>query len=352
VGHYALASAVMSDDDRAVTTLTELWASPAWRVEAETWIRRVLTGQGIRVTGRIEQPRIRVWSTQLTVPTDHGRIWFKENNPGQRAEAAVVAELARIAPDHVVTPLAIEPDRGWLLSPDRGQTFATLEAADVATWELVVSQYAELQRRTVEAGPALIGAGLAPLLPDDVPDHLVRMADRFLREPVQSPLHADADLADRLRRASDTYRPIVAELTAGAVPSAFEHNDLHLNNAFIPQPDERTLRFFDFGDAVWGYPLTSIFNAVDRAANQWRTTEDDPRVGRLVDAYLEGWTDLAPRGDLTRLLELARSLEPVHRLETWRRLLAHATTAEAAPWAHLPRDSIARIAAHADRAAG
>jgi hypothetical protein len=194
-----------------------------------------------------------------------------------------------------------------------------------------------------------VAAGLTPLLPDDVPDHLVRIAETCRLEPVDSPLHVDADLADRLRRAADAYRPIVAELTAGPLPSAFEHNDLHLNNAFIPQAGERTLRFFDFGDAVWGYPLTSIFNAVERAATQWGTTESDPRVVRLIDAYLERWTDLASRGELGQLLELASHLVPVHRLETWRRLLAHATTAEAAPWAYLPRASFAKIAAHADR---
>ena len=46
------------------------------------------------------------WSTQLTVPTDRGLFWFKENNPDQAFEAGLVAELADIVPDRVVIPLA------------------------------------------------------------------------------------------------------------------------------------------------------------------------------------------------------------------------------------------------------
>ena len=324
-------------------SLTERWSSEAWRAEATTWARQALAARDIRVTGPVEQPRVRFWSTQLKIPTDHGPVWFKENCPGLRQEAAVVAALSVLAPDHVVSPLAVEPERGWLLSPDCGRTLASLESTDEATWTLVLSQYADLQRRTVDAELPLLSAGLPALLPADVPDHLDRLAEDFRAEPEWSPLHVDADQAMGLAGAAEALRQAAVELSSGPVPATFEHNDLHHNNAFVPGPGEQTLRFFDFGDALWAHPFTSLAIPLNVVTREWRTTEDDPRVQRLVDAYLDRWTDLADRTDLRRLLRLAMPLGRVHRLETWRRVLADATPSEAAQWAEPPRTWIRQI---------
>src|SRR5690348_15197603 len=103
-----------------------VWASQAWRDDAEAWIRDSMAGAGYHQTGPIEQVRVRLWSTQLTVQTSAGMLWFKENHPGQAAEAAIIEELARLAPDHVVAPVAVERTRGWLLSPDHGETLLSL----------------------------------------------------------------------------------------------------------------------------------------------------------------------------------------------------------------------------------
>ena len=61
----------------------EVWSTSEWRQQAEQWIDAVLEALGVVRLGPAEQPRIRFWSTQLTVPTDHGTLWFKENNLGQ-----------------------------------------------------------------------------------------------------------------------------------------------------------------------------------------------------------------------------------------------------------------------------
>jgi hypothetical protein len=330
-------------------SLTEHWTSAGWRTEVERWIHATLAALGRRVTGPVEQPRVRFWSTQLKVPTDDGLVWFKENCPSLRAEAAVVAVLARLTPGHVVAPLAVEPDRGWLLSPDRGATLASLDSTDEATWKLVLTEYADLQRRTVDAAEPLRDAGLPSLLPADAPDHLDRLAAEFQRLPESSPLHIDARQATGLRSAAEALRSPAAELDRGPVPAAFEHNDLHHNNAFVPGPGEETLRFFDFGDALWAHPFTSLAIPLNVMTQEWGTTEDDPRVQRLVDAYLARWTDLADLHELRRLLHLALPFSRVHRLETWRRVLTDATPAEAAEWAEPPRTWIATIIEHANR---
>ena len=112
---------------------SEHWAGPEWRVEAERWIRSTLDGLGVSVTGAMEQQRLRPWSTQLTVATDVGHVWFKENCPGQWFEAGLLAALAELVPDAVVAPLAVEPERGWFLTPDHGATL-TDRSADVDLW--------------------------------------------------------------------------------------------------------------------------------------------------------------------------------------------------------------------------
>ena len=83
------------------------WSSSDWRREAEAWILDRLACAGRTVTGPIEQPRIRVWSTQLTVPTDVGRLWFKENSAPGAFEAALVARIHARSPGRVLPPLAL-----------------------------------------------------------------------------------------------------------------------------------------------------------------------------------------------------------------------------------------------------
>jgi hypothetical protein len=46
----------------------QIWSSPKWRAEAEAWIGHLLEKHSMRLTGDIEQPRIRVWSTPVEGP--------------------------------------------------------------------------------------------------------------------------------------------------------------------------------------------------------------------------------------------------------------------------------------------
>ena len=49
-----------------------LWTQPEWLAGAEAWIR-----ERVDLTGEIEQPHVRWWSTVLRVPTADGVVWFK-----------------------------------------------------------------------------------------------------------------------------------------------------------------------------------------------------------------------------------------------------------------------------------
>lgn len=263
------------------TSMEQLWTSRVWHDGAESWIRDSVAAAGLQVTGPIEQVRVRVWSTQLTVPTTGGLLWFKENHPGQAAEAAVIDELSRLTPDHVVVPLAVERSRGLLLTPDHGATLDTLAGADLDTWCRVVAEFANLQRRLSDHRDVLVSAGLVPFLPELAAGYVEAQVERLRRLPPTDMAYVGPELAESVLRAVPAIQKVAEQLAASSPPLAsLEHNDLHQSNVFIPRPDESTLRFFDFGDALWAHPFSTLLVPVSRLCDEWVTKPADPRIRR------------------------------------------------------------------------
>jgi hypothetical protein len=307
----------------------DVWSSPAWRSEVQTWAAAVLADRGERITGPVEQPRIRPWSTQLVVPTSAGRLWFKENAPGLAFEAALVARLAELTPEQVVVPYAVEPRRGWLLSRDAGPTLASLEQTDEATWVRVLQEYAALQRKLAGHAGQVTATGVPVLAPLDAGRWVQAYADELAALPADDPCRVGPDDLRAVRDRVEMLDRAAVALAAGPVPLSLEHNDLHTNNVFVPAAGSR-LRFFDFGDTLWAHPFTSVWLALRVLADAWRVGSDDPRLDRLVDAYLEVWCDLAPLDDLRHLRTSAAAFGPVHRVHAWARSLS---TTEPRYWA-------------------
>jgi len=137
------------------------WGTRDWIGEVEDWIGEVV-GQRCRLVHRETRP----WSTLWTVSTGAETLWFKANCPAQRSEAGVHAALARLVPDYVDAPVAVEPARGWLLTREGGTPLNHCSpngSGDVglATLTAVVRDYAALQRGTVGCGDQLVSAGLS-----------------------------------------------------------------------------------------------------------------------------------------------------------------------------------------------
>lgn len=302
----------------------ELWQSAAWRANVQTWISQVLATYNIEQTGPLSDARIRFWSVQLTVPTNYGKLWFKENNPGQFQEASVVAALAEIAPTHVVAPLAVEPTRGWMVSADHGATLATLPTTDYALWARVVTDFAELQQQAAPHGKTLRAAGLQSMEPGIAGNFVSNQLLLHTGLPEEHPLHLNAEQADRVYSSVPGIEEAAAQLDALAVPLTLEHNDLHPNNAFIPGSSTDPLRFVDFGDSLWAHPFTTLFVPVGAMREAWQSGPDDSRIRRVLTSYLERWTEYAPLPQLRAALEPALMLGRVNRYASWLRLLIHA----------------------------
>ena len=301
------------------TEWEQRWATAQWRDEATAWADAALRARGISRTGDVEQPRLRTWSTALTLPTDVGLFWFKENCPGLSSEAAVVAALTELAPERVVAPLAVDAARGWMLTADHGQTLREAGRNDLATWVRVVEDYADLQRGTVEHGATLREAGIAVLESQDVAGYVEAQLAKLSALPEGHPRYVDPVLLARVHDVLPQLEKLGAVLAAGPVPLALDHNDLHDNNAFVPTEAETTLRFFDFGDALWAHPFGSMLIVLNVVTDPGGLDLDEAAVTGLLDAYLGRWTDLAPLAELHELLDAALVLGRVHRYLSWDR---------------------------------
>ncbi|MDQ4045223.1 MAG: aminoglycoside phosphotransferase family protein, partial [Chloroflexota bacterium] len=146
---------------------TVVWASDAWRLEAVAWIDLSLEAAGITRCGDVEQLRIRPWATVMIVPTCDGRLWFKAAAPETAFEVMLYSMLTELAPDAVLTPLAMDTDRSWLLMPDGGSHLDEVTRGDalVEALTVILPRYAELQRTMAQAAGTLIANGVADIRP-------------------------------------------------------------------------------------------------------------------------------------------------------------------------------------------
>ena len=81
-------------------------------------------------------------------------------------------------------PLAVHPDRPWLLLDDAGPTLRQTRPDgtgdhDLAAWERILAEYAELQRslETGDAVAAMLAAGTPDGRPAALPGELARLLD-------------------------------------------------------------------------------------------------------------------------------------------------------------------------------
>ena len=105
------------------------------------------------------------------------------------------------------------------------------------------------------------------------------------------------------------------------------HNDLHEHNVFAVDDG---LRFFDFGDALLGDPLSVLLVPLRRVTSRLECWPGDPRVSRIAEAALEVWSDIAPLAQLRRGLDASLQLGKLARSESWLRCLSNLTEAETA----------------------
>lgn len=284
------------------------------------WAAGHLGKLGCRVAGRPERVKANAWSAVYRIRTSEEPAWFKASGGGTRYEAGLARPLAAWVPGRVLTPLAVEADRGWQLLPDGGTPLRQLAANhDHRAWERFAAGYAQVQRELTPRAEQMLALGVPDQRPALLPGHLAMLLQdpavvigEHSREAVRALLPEYADACARLAE-------------AGPAPT-IQHDDLHSGNV-LPAADGD--RFFDWGDASVGHPFASLLVALRTIADTFGVPPDDPVVRRFRDAYLEPW-ELGRDGQ--GLAELAAWTGMAGRALAWRRALATAGPADLAQY--------------------
>jgi hypothetical protein len=304
-----------------VDTALPRWRDPAWRAEADAWVAERLAAAGLRQTGEPDRERAYPWSAVWRVPTADGAVWFKANAAGMAHEAALYEVLARRSPTHVLTPVALDLTRGWLLLPDGGATLRDVEGArtDLAAWARMLQEYAEMQRGLEPFVAELLAAGVL----DRGPDRLPQVRAALLDDPDLLMLgHADGlteAQRDELRAEQPAYAALCAELSAYGIAPSLQHDDLHDNNVFVSPEPGGPLRVFDWGDAVVGHPFGVLLVSLRVVSDLIGVPNGSPELRRLRDAYLEPWTADRDLADLREAARLAVRVGGISRADCYRR---------------------------------
>jgi len=241
---------------------------------------------------------VRPWATVLRVPTPVGDVWFKANMAALAHEGRALRILAARRPDAVVELLALDEERGWMLEADAGESLRE-RGPDSRAWADVLALYGQFQLDLASGARELVRVG--------VPDRRLETLPSQLEQLVEG----CADLSPDERRGLLDL-PVAGwceELAALGLPETIEHGDLHDGNVFVR--DGRYL-LLDWGDACVSHPFFTLSITL-RAG---RDGMGD--AGRVLDAYLEPFTALAPRRELVAAVPLARRVGDICGALKWR----------------------------------
>jgi hypothetical protein len=224
-------------------------------------------------------------------------------------------------------PLAVHPDRPWILFEDGGTTMRATRPDgtgdhDLDAWERILAEYAELQR-SLEGEmtvAAMLAAGAPDVRPQRLPDALDRLLDADEWWALIRPEERDAaDVArTRLRSSMGAIHVAADDLGSGGVSASIQHDDLHGGNILVgPDGD----RIFDWGDAAVAHPFGTLRGTFNSIAHHTGRDHDDPVFGRLLDVYLEAWTGVLPRGELGEVSALTLDFACIGKALAWERAL-------------------------------
>jgi hypothetical protein len=315
----------------------ELWTSRAFVEEARAWVAAQLAPPGIRLTGEWAQPHARVWSSTIQFETTEGRVWFKVNANGTAYEAALVALLGELRPGLAPEVIAHDDARAWSLTRDGGPVLRSIAEPDAlwGYWERLLPRYAEAQLALAEHKHRLVTTGIPDRGPAQLPVECRRLLDVLTARPTE-----DGGLTREEALALQNLLPVFddrcAELAASPMRDSLQHDDLHSNNVCWPgeSGDISSARIIDWGDASVGHPFGTMLATVNSIAFHAGVRDDhrmdDPRLLRILDAYLEPFAALGSRGELLRWATLARSTGCVTRALSWERALQEAPPTVAA----------------------
>lgn len=264
------------------------WNSGGWLEGVVDWLKGLPIGE----IHRIDQ--VKQWgiSNSMRIDTASGVYYFKVSAPLPlfANEATVVPALAALLPEFVEAPIAIDEEKGWLLTRDQGAVEEVPTTEDVAAL-LGIGACLHINSIGI-VDRLLVGGCVDRRLPV-----FVRQAEALLADDrVMARLSVD----DRVALEEMDVPGLCDRLDSCGFPVTLLHGDLHPGNAIGVEGGHRLI---DWSDASIGHPLFDLHMVDDTS---------EPRRTELERSYLEKWGDRISRDDGEMATSLARVLRPLH----------------------------------------
>jgi len=271
------------------------WEEPTWLDEMTAWVHA-----HAEVTAEVTVLHRRAWSAMLRAETPHGPVFAKATAPAARHEVPLTLALARWAPEVTVDVLAADVERGWFLARDAGEPVRTrlARSVDLAPVEQMYERYARLQVDLADRSESVLSLG--------VPDR------RLARFP---------DLVAGLDVDHGLVRDLVATVHTCPLPDTLVHEEIHDANVLLDGQDAP--RFIDWADSSVGHPFFGVVVGLRSISDRLDIPPGEPPLERLLLAYLQVWTALAPLSTLRAVIfPAAYRLGMLNRALSWRAFLA------------------------------
>ncbi len=293
------------------------WDQAAWFSTLSAWIEQQLANHGRQISAPIQLVHQRPWSAFAQISTDQGLVYCKAPAPAFHYEAGLTQALAAWQPTSNVSVLAIEPTQGWILSADTGTTLRQLgqDTSQLAHWYALLPQYSELQITLAKRVPALLALGLPDRRLANFPNLFAELLTDHVNLLIDQPAGLSTAEHHQLQALQATVQEQCQALAAFGLLETLTHEEIHENNVLYGQ---RGYIFTDWSDCSVSHPFFSMIVTLRAAAHWLKLDEQGPELQRMRDAYLEPWTQFAPRQQLNQALDLAYRLGMINRALSWR----------------------------------
>jgi len=294
------------------------WNDPKWQSGAHAWIRAQAENNAIQLTGEIEQPHIRHWSTVMRVPSNEGMLFFKATAPETRYEIPLTQNLAAWFPEIMPELIALDIPRGWMIMRDGGEPLRSYirPVKDLKPWKPVIPLYAELQIGLAGHAGDILTLG--------IPDHrlaiLPTLYAKLLVDEDSLMINREKGLTVdefyQLNILIPRFEELCARLADFGIPESLNHGDFHDGNVLLK---DGRVTFFDWGDADVTHPFVSLrtfFVSIEITLNL-----DDyvftPEMAALLDLYLEPFQRYASKGELRKAWSLSKPVASIVKTLAW-----------------------------------
>lgn len=296
------------------------WSQPGWLEEAQSWLRKILEKHSLFLTGPIDQPHIRPWSTVLRVPTHTGLCYFKACSPLLGYEPALTGFLADLRPDLSPDLLEIDLSRGWMLMRDSGVPLRTYIRSEksLARWQEILPVFTNLQQQMIPHAAQILALGVLDRRLEQLPRKFELLVANQAAMLIDQPESLTQAEYTRLQTAGADFERLCAELASFSIPASLHHDDFHDGNLFLQ--GSRVI-FSDWGESALAHPFFSLVVLLRGASNSLDLQPDAPELDQLREWYLNGWSNFLPPAELRRAARLAERIGLVNRALTWHHIL-------------------------------